>query len=42
MRPVTILYDYGENCRVEKGETVWKLAIETLADLLTEFDKMKF
>ena len=26
----------------EKGETAWKLAIERLADLLTELDKMKF
>jgi creatinine amidohydrolase/Fe(II)-dependent formamide hydrolase-like protein len=26
----------------EKGEAAWKLAIERLADLLTELDKMKF
>jgi len=26
----------------EKGETAWKLAIERLADLLTELDKLKF
>jgi hypothetical protein len=26
----------------EKGETAWKLAIERLADFLTELDKMKF
>ena len=28
--------------RAEKGEAAWKLAIETLADLLTELDRMKF
>jgi len=28
--------------RVEKGEGAWKLAIETIADLLTELGKMKF
>ena len=26
----------------EKGEAAWKLAIETLADLLKKLDKMKF
>jgi len=26
----------------EKGKTAWKLAVERLADLLTELDKMKF
>lgn len=26
----------------EKGEAAWKLAIERLAELLTELDKMKF
>ena len=26
----------------EKGETAWKLAIERLANLLTELDKLKF
>jgi len=28
--------------RVEKGETVWKLVIETIADLIAELGEMKF